>query len=353
VEASVKPGVTEAVSRVAVQRSVLAAVLAGLALRLLVVALVYKNFLDPGRDHWEFGYEVGKVARSIATGRGFANPYWGTTGPTALVAPIFPYLVGAIFRIFGVYTMASALVLLTLNSLFSAVTSVPIFLVARRSFGLRTAKWAEWVWAFFPYAINFSANDMWSHAFLALLLAVLFVFAQHLESSDRAFAWIAFGLLFGFAALACPVFLGMLPFLGGWVCYRLAKQRKHWMKAATTGALALLVAIMPWLVRNHRTFHRTVFLQDNFWMEVCIGNLGNALHWWNGDVHPSGSDADLREYQRLGETSYIAEKRQQAFEFIRNSPGTYLRRSLRRIVFMWTGYWSMNREYLRGNPWIP
>jgi len=349
----VKSNVSEAVSREEYRRTLLPAVLAGLALRLLVVAFVYQHFLDPGRDHWEFGYESGRVARSIATGGGFANPYWGDTGPTALVAPAFPYLISAIFRIFGVYTKAAALMLLTLNCLLSAVTCVPIFLPALRSFGFRTAKCATWVWAFFPYAVNFSANGMWNHSLMALLLAMLLLFAQHLESSDCALAWIAFGLLFGFSALASPAILGTLPFLGGWACYRLARQRKRWMKAATTGTLALLVTIAPWLLRNGLTFHRAVFLQDNFWMEVCVGNVGNALHWWNGDVHPSGSVAEMRQYLRLGEMGYIAEKRQQAIAFIRSNPGTYLRRSLRRIVFMWTGYWSMNREYLRAEPLDP
>jgi site-specific DNA-cytosine methylase len=52
------------------------AVMTGWCVRLTVVALVYKGFLDPARDHWEFAYEMGRVARSIALKRGFANPYW-------------------------------------------------------------------------------------------------------------------------------------------------------------------------------------------------------------------------------------------------------------------------------------
>src|SRR4029077_10868027 len=73
-------------------RSLVLAVLAALVVRLLVVVFVYQGFLEPGRDHWEFGYEVGMVARSIASGHGFANPFWEDTGPTALLTPVFPYL---------------------------------------------------------------------------------------------------------------------------------------------------------------------------------------------------------------------------------------------------------------------
>ena len=159
-----------------VRRSLFCAVLAALGLRLIVVGCVYKGFLDPGRDHWEFGYEIGRVARSIVAGHGFANPYWGDTGSTALLTPVFAYLLSGVFAIFGVCTKASALAFLALNCSFSALTCLPIFFVARMSFGVRTAKWAAWTWAFFPYAVNFSADSMWYHSFVALLVVLLFWF---------------------------------------------------------------------------------------------------------------------------------------------------------------------------------
>src|ERR1700738_1579829 len=50
------------------------AVLTGWSVRLILVALVYRGFLDPARDYWDFGYEIGRVARSIVLGKGFSNP---------------------------------------------------------------------------------------------------------------------------------------------------------------------------------------------------------------------------------------------------------------------------------------
>ena len=119
------------------------------------------------------------------------------------------------------------------------------------------------------------------------------------------------------------------------------------------GALALMVTVAPWLIRNYRTFHTLILLKDGFWLEVCIGNLGDDLHWWNGHVHPAGSTAENEEFQRLGELRYMAEKRKQALEFIEAHPGTYIVRSVRRVVFMWTGFWSFNRAYLREEPMDP
>ena len=39
--------------------------------------------------------------------------------------------------------------------------------------------------------------------------------------------------------------------------------------------------------------------------------------------------------------------------YIRRHPGAYAWRSLRHVVFMWTGFWSLNREYLREEPFDP
>jgi hypothetical protein len=326
------------------------AVLAALALRLVVVGFVYRDFLVPGRDHWEFGYEMGKIAYSIANGHGFSNPYWVETGPTAMITPVFPYLISFVFSLFGAYTKSAALAMLSFNSLVSALTCIPIFFLARNSFGLRTAIWSAWTWAFFPYAVYFSASSMWYHSLVALLLTLLLLIASYLETRTGLWMWAGFGFLWGFAALTTPVVLSVLTVLGGWVCYRLHGHGKNWKLPAATAAFALIATISPWLVRNYQVFHQPVFLKDNFWMEVCVGNLGNATHWWNDSVHPAGSNAELAEFRQLGELGYMARERRQAIAFIQDHPGIYLWRSLRRVVSIWTGFWSLNPEYLRGEP---
>ncbi len=329
------------------------AVLTGWSVRLILVALVYRGFLDPARDHWEFGYEIGRVARSIVMGRGFSNPYWAYTGSTALLTPIYPYFLAAIFTTFGVYTKASALVFLAINTFFSAVNSVPIFLIARKTLDLRTAKVAAWVWAFFPYAINLSATTMWYHSFVALLLAFIFLLVLSLASSDRLSAWAGFGVLLGFAALTNPVTLGIVPFIGTWLWVQLNRKRKRARAAISAGLIAMVVTILPWLIRNERVLHQPVVFKDGFWMEVCVGNVNNSLHWWDGNEHPSGSALDNAQYERLGELKYMAAKHDRAIDYIATHPETYALRSLRHAVFMWTGFWSFNREYLRQEPFDP
>ena len=70
--------------------------------------------------NFSFGWEIGRLAYSLATGRGFSSPFGGQTGPSAWNAPIYPWLVSLAFRVFGLYSHASAFVMLAFNSLCAA-----------------------------------------------------------------------------------------------------------------------------------------------------------------------------------------------------------------------------------------
>src|SRR5262245_37973112 len=95
----------------------------GLFIRLVVAFSLIGDQFSPERDNFSFGWETGRIARSVALGEGFSSPLHGPTGPTAWMTPVYVYLVAAVFKVFGVYTLASAVVMLTLNSLFSALRS--------------------------------------------------------------------------------------------------------------------------------------------------------------------------------------------------------------------------------------
>src|SRR5271170_260705 len=210
------------------RRPVLWAVLVALGLRLVVVAFVYPSVLTLRRDHWAFGCEVGRIARSIFEGHGFSSPLYHPTGPTAWMTPIYPYIVAGIFKVFGLFTKSAAWAALTLNSLFSALTCVPIFYLARRSFGEKAGIWAAWAWAVFPYAIYLSAVFVWYTSLTALFVATLLAITLRLERPAGFGIWILFGLVWGLAALTNPTVLTLLPILGIWACIRLHQQREGW-----------------------------------------------------------------------------------------------------------------------------
>ena len=47
-------------------RKLLIVVVVALTLRVAVIPFLIGDVLDPARDHWDFGWEEGRIARSIA-----------------------------------------------------------------------------------------------------------------------------------------------------------------------------------------------------------------------------------------------------------------------------------------------
>jgi 4-amino-4-deoxy-L-arabinose transferase-like glycosyltransferase len=321
-------------------RSPWAMVVAALALRLGVMCLTYKIQLNPSQDHLAFGWETGRVARSIVTGEGFSSPYSEPTGPTALIPPVYPYLVASVFKLFGIYTASSALVLLTLNNLFSSFTCLPVFLIARKVFGLHVAAWAGWTWGIFPYSIGLSNTVIWETTFTTLLLSLAVLATLYLEKSIRSVDWIGYGLLWGFTGLTSPATLSVLPFLGGWIWIRHWPRGRNITGLALAASLAFFAIITPWIWRCSQTNGRFVAFRDNFGLEVLVGNSDDTRTPANWSLLPATNLSELEKLRQIGEPSYMAEKQQQAKELIERHPSRYALLTLRRILNTWTAAWG-------------
>jgi len=312
-------------------------VVIGFALRLglIVIAHTYK-FKD--YDHgFSFGWEMGRIGRAIANGRGFADPFDGQTGPTAWECPLYPYLIAGVFRLTGVYTHSSALILLSINSVFSALTSLPIFLISRRCFSEKVAVWSAWTWALLPSVMYWSTRWVWETSLAALLLALIFWLTLKLEDFRHAAPWIAFGLLWGVAALTNAALLSFLPVSAVWAWYRHSNKGSRSPLGVGLAALFCAATIAPWLVRNYETFGKPIFIRSNFGAELRLGNGPGADGTWMSWVHPSQNIVEFRRYQRLGELGYVATRKREAIDFIRADIGRFAWISLKRCIYYWGG----------------
>jgi len=306
-------------------------------LRLAYILAAHTYRFKPDENDFSFGYEMGRIGRAIALGRGFADPFGPPTGPTAWEPPLYPYLIASVFRLSGIYTYASAFVLLALNSLFSALTSIPIFLIARKSFGERVAVWSAWAWVLLPTVMYWCVRWVWETSLAALLLAVIFWLVLELEELDGASAWIAFGLLWGIAALTNTSLVSFLPPSAFWVWYRRRKQGRKSLGGLALAALFFWAAIAPWLVRNHQVFGTWVFIRSNFGAELRMGNGPGADGTWMFYLHPTQNQLSLRQYAQMGEMAYVRERKRQAVDFIRASYGRFAWLSVKRFVYYWAG----------------
>jgi hypothetical protein len=334
-------------------RTLLMMVVAALAVRLIVMAFLYPEQLDSREDHFRFGFETGRIARSIAEGQGFASPLYEKTGPTAWMTPVYPYIVAGFFKVFGIYTKAAAIAILCFDALISAVTCIPIFFFAKRSFGERVANWSGWAWAFFPYGVYFPVERIWETWLATLLLCFLFQIALNLEQTERLAVWVGTGFLWAIAALTSAAVFSIIPFLHGWIVYRRHRQNRRWFLANLACAIAFIALVSPWFIRNYRVFHRFIPFRDNAGMVMRLGTKGNSDYWGPYELGPWHYNAEWQEFQQGGEIRYMDHKEQQAIAFIETNPAWYVWTSFRRMAFIWTGYWSLQHWYLKQEEWDP
>ena len=301
----------------------------------ILIAHTYR--FKPLDNNFSFGFEMGRIGRAIATGRGFADPFDGFTGPTAWEPPLYPYLIAGVFRLTGVYTHASALILLTINSIFSALTCIPIFLIARKCFSEKVAVWTAWMWAVLPSVMFWCTRWVWETSLAALLLTVIFWLTLQLEDAEGLKPWIVFGVLWGIAALTNTSLLAFLPASGLWAWYRRSKKRKRSLAGVALASLFFAATIAPWIARNYETFGKFIFIRSNFGAELRLGNGPGAVGLWMQWLHPSQDILELRRYRQLGEIGYVAARKREAMDFIRADPGRFAGLSVKRFIYYWSG----------------
>src|SRR5579864_5894636 len=266
-------------------------------------------------DNFSFGWEMGRIAASLASGHGFSSPFGPPTGPTAWEPPLYPYLTAGVFLVFGIYSKASAFVLLTLNSVFSALTCIPIFLSARRIFSEKVAVGSAWAWALLPNVMFWCTRAVWETSLSALLLAVIFWLALTFEEREGWLPWFEFGVLWGIVALNSTSMLSFLPPAGLWAWYRRGKRGKPSLAGVVLASAVFFASITPWLVRNYETFGKFIFIRDNFGAELRLGNGlgadGNLMLY----LDPTHDVYAMRQFQSMGELAYIDMRKRQAFDY--------------------------------------
>jgi len=295
-----------------------------------------------------FQQETGSIAYALAQGRGFSNVFRTETGPTAWLAPVYPLLVAATFKMFGIFTTRAFYACVACNILFSTAACVPIFYAGKRIWGQGVASGAAWLWALFPNAIVMPFEWIWDTSLSALMAATLLWATLALSDSKRVRDWCAYGLLWGLALMTNPALGALLPFLLGWAgwsaCHDCAGRRFAWKRVALAAGVAFLCCL-PWTIRNYDVFHQLIPLRSNLPFELWLGN--NDIfdeHARNGRKSITRAE-EVRAYTRLGETAFMHEKWELAMSFMKTHPDLELRLTGKRIVAFWMGIESPVKNF--------
>ncbi len=319
-----------------------------LALRIAYMTLARTWHMQPWNHHFAFGYEMGRIARALATGYGFADPFRGHTGPTAWVAPLFPWILAGVFRLFGVYTALSAWAILAFDCVLNALIIVTIWEIALRCFNRHVAWWSAWIWALYPAAMQYAVKWVWEMTLTAFLFTCVLVVALRMRGvgepgeSDPPTApgtgqWAVFAVLWALIALSDPTLTLFLPPCGIWILMGVPRGRV-WpgqIAKATLAAVIFAASVAPWMVRNALVFHHFVPFRANFGAELYLGNGPDGNGLLMEYDHPFQDHAQLTLYRQMGELAYSKMRGREAMRVIEAKPGRFARLSLRRFYFFW------------------
>jgi hypothetical protein len=374
----------------------------GFALRVVVILVGHTYRIRASQGNFDFGFEAGRIARSLVMGQGYANPFNGVSGPTAWLPPLYPLLMAGAFKVFGVYSRGAALALMVVDSALSAVVIPAVYEIAVRCFDARgiarraakvgapVAVWSAWLWAVYPAALQYAVHWIWEMSVTACLFSWAIVVALRLrgvgeeehtlgakaqirasamrpeaEASGYLFEagpqnknglWFVLGVLWGLIALTNASLMLCLPAILVWIVW---PQVRAWRigRGTVVGAVLTCVAfaavLAPWVVRNVRVMGAPVLTRDNFGVELYESTLErNDGFPWGTTVPLWTGDPEYQQYVRMGEIAFAKMRGDEAKARIKARPGRTMRWTLDRFLFFWDGTphaanGHLANEYLR------
>lgn len=306
-----------------------------LALALLLRLFVVWNVAvhEPAGWLYQRGIEMGLLAKTLLAGQGLSSPFGPPTGPTAFIAPGYPILVAGVFRLFGIDTQPSEVVLMLINVAANLVTVWLIMHIARKLFGQGAALAGGIFWACSP-PLLWIPSIFWDTSLAIALLTGFVALALRLRARPTRGLWIVIGLYAAITVLLTPAFLFAFSVIFAWMVWATwPTQRMN----ALLATIVFAIAFSPWPIRNARVFHAFIPLRTTVGFELWMGNRDQAKGFLDQTIFPMYNQHELELYKQQGEIAYTDGKAATAKAWIAAHPAAFVRMSVRRFWRFWSG----------------
>lgn len=289
-------------------------------------------------------YEMERVALAFAAGRGLADPFCDSTGPTAHVGPLYPILLGLIFAVAGTGIAGEIIK----QFLACGVAALRCALVpwAADHFGFdeKVSRIAGVLSVFWITALETEIKGDWEAGGAALILL-----AATVAWSRRPLAGISNwqagkrGMLWGVLYLLNPVCIVCAGGLAGWEALR--GRRGMVLRRLVALGLGAGLLVLPWVIRNWFVLGAFVPSRSNFGLELYLsfhegaswGMLGNIRDASDPErnLHPLHSPRQTARIRELGEVRYSTELREQALTWMKAHPARVSELVAERVFYFW------------------
>lgn len=314
--------------------------LVGLTLFGLFIRIAFTLIIKPydaiGLSPDGFSAEISRIAAQLAEGSGYAGAFYPGM-PTAHIEPVYPMIMALVFKLWGICSYLSAILLTYLNVILSAATIPLVFFLAKKIYTEKVAWLSAWAFCMWPSAFWRSFN-LWSEtlaAFLFMIILILWVNWLDKPSTKRS---IMVGLACGIGMLTTAA---CMSFIAGALLFVTIMKRpltRPRLSQICSIVLTLCIVLAPWIVRNYMAFHKLMPVRSTAIVEFTVGNIGST----NGTTksacgpHPyAGAEREL--YRKVGEIEYTKLKTEQFKEWLLNNPLQFIKLSALRIYWFWFG----------------
>lgn len=285
-----------------------------------------------------FSSEAARVSWALQHHRGFSDPYLsGPSGPTAQMAPIYPFLHAAACLIFGTGAAGWAAILALTALVWSLQWTLAYDFL--RYYGHPSAGLGA---ALFGVLVPLQGRLFkWEAVFTACALAAGATLMARLLAKPNGAKASLFGVAAAASLLLAPsaatVFFAWGVLL---LCHQPLKS------VIKTTAIALLFALLPlglWTARNYRTFGHLFFIRDDTGMAIgssdsdCAQAIlaDNLASGCFATLHPTANVSILAQLRQEGEYRFAAHQMGSTVQWVRSHPMRFTTLTLERIAYFW------------------
>ena len=291
-----------------------------------------------------FQYDM--LARSLAAGNGFrwyAAPDLARIAPylhinmaqvsldprgmlTTFRAPLYPAFLAVIYALNGINdgrffdvrlaqaalgALLAPLTYLLARTVFASDTASTVGPEGEQPLSEKASTLAAWAVAVYPMLVIFPLALATENLFFLLVLASVLALLQlpRLGGGRKAVLWGLFsGLLLGLAALTRSIILPFAALALLWIWFSL---KLRW--AALAAAAALLLTVLPWVVRNSLLEHKLTGIETSMGYNLYVGYYPDST-----GTFAFGPSLDLLSILNDGQRDAVGT--QKAIAFMRAGP---------------------------------
>jgi 4-amino-4-deoxy-L-arabinose transferase-like glycosyltransferase len=313
----------------------------------IALLIVGKTYIFP--ENWPGAYETGNIAAAIAETGTFSSPFGTDTGPTAWMMPGYPFLLALIFKVFGTYSVSSAIMALLLDCIASVLTLIPIFFMTNQLYDRKAALVAAAIFCFYPPSLWHATGRIWDTTLFTMMSLFLLNFLMTIENTWTLKTAMLAGFFFGIVAIFKVIILALYPFVFIQILWQKSMALKARLQQIGLLTLMILLILSPWIWRNYLVFGHPL-LRSNFGLELKLGNNSGAEAYMQihgrGKIemhHPIIKKDELEKYRDMGELAYTASAGNEALAFIRSHPHGFVQLTIQRILYFWVRDLDLNK----------